>query len=252
MTALLRALRGEVLKTRRTLSLWLCFIGPLALAVLVFFMAFQMGERMFDAQDDAWRILAQNYLVLWTLLALPLFVTLEMGLLGALEHGNKAWKQLFAQPLPRWAIYTAKEIVGLALIGLSTLVGVGAIALVGRILNLLRPGTQLATPVPWGMILSAAVLAYAASWLIISLHLWVSLHWSSFVLAMAVGIVMTVAGAIVFESEWGAFYPWTLPGLVALGQLDQKMAVMPLIVGLAGGIVVAAAGAWELARRDVL
>jgi uncharacterized membrane protein len=38
---------------------------------------------------DAWLSLTQNSLILWALLMLPLFVTLETGLLNAQEHGNK-------------------------------------------------------------------------------------------------------------------------------------------------------------------
>lgn len=36
-----------------------------------------------------WIRLISNSMVLWGLLMLPLFITLETGLLNALEHGNK-------------------------------------------------------------------------------------------------------------------------------------------------------------------
>ena len=81
MNTLMRALSAEVLKTKRTLTLWLVILAPLAIAFLEFVMDMQRGVRALRPNTDAWIGLTQNSLILWALLMLPLFVTLETGLL---------------------------------------------------------------------------------------------------------------------------------------------------------------------------
>ena len=252
MITLSRALSAEVLKTKRTLTLGLAFLAPLAVAFLEFVMHMQMGERAMKPGAEAWISLSQHSLILWTLLMLPLFVTLETGLLSALEHNNKTWKQLYALPLPRWVVYAAKQLTGMGLIGLSMIVMVTMIVGVGLLLNLFRPTLGFAAPIPWPTIIQTYLLTYLASWLIISLHLWVSAHWSSFIVAMGAGIVTTVAGVTVINSDWAKYYPWTLPFMVSVGFVEGEVIGAQLALGIIGGIVVALAGGWDVIRRDVL
>src|SRR5512146_2816980 len=101
MIHLYRALSAETIKTKRTLTLLLAFLAPLAMAFLELAIGFQYGKRMYRTDGDSWMTLINHTTMMWVLLLLPLFVTLEMGLLGALEHNNKTWKQLYAMPLPR-------------------------------------------------------------------------------------------------------------------------------------------------------
>ncbi len=252
MITLSRALSAEVLKTKRTLTLGLAFLAPLAVAFLEFVMHMQMGERAMQPGVEAWISLSQHSLILWTLLMLPLFVTLETGLLSALEHNNKTWKQLYALPLPRRMIYAAKQIVGIGLIGLSMAVMVAMIAGVGLLLSVFKPTLGFSDPIPWPRIIQIYLLTYLASWLIIALHLWVSTRWSSFVVAMGVGIVATVAGVMVINTDWAKFYPWTLPFMVSVGFVEGEAIGAQLAIGTLGGIVIALVGGWEVTRRDVL
>ena len=227
-------------------------MAPLAVAFLEFVMHMQMGERAMKPGAEAWISLSQHSLILWTLLMLPLFVTLETGLLTALEHNNKTWKHLYALPLPRWAVYAAKQLIGMGLIGLSMIIMVAMIAGVGRLLDLFKPALGFAASIPWVTIIQTYLLTYLASWLIISFHLWVSARWPSFVMAMGTGIVATVAGVLVINSEWAKFYPWTLPGLVSIGFMEGEAIATQLALGIVGGIVVALAAGWEVTRHDVV
>ncbi len=252
MKTIRRALRAEWLKSRRTLGTWLVFLAPLVLGFLELVAGYQYGERMYRDPDEAWLILADHTLMMWFLLLLPLFVTLQMGLLGALEHNNKTWKQLYALPLPRWGVYAAKQIIGLVQIGVSTVLLVGVIYLVGQFIHTGNPELGFANPIPWSRIICEALLGYLASWLIIAIHLWVSLHFSSFVFAMSSGIAATVAGILVISSEKAQYYPWTMPGLAGMNYAQGDPYLVPVILGLAGGILVSLLGGWETARNDVL
>src|SRR5574340_188865 len=117
MTALVRALSAELLKLKRTLALWLAFALPAVIVFLFFLNYFQRGEFLIREDADSWKWLAQNVLILWSMLFLPLFTALETALLSGLEHSEKNWKHLFALPIPRWTIYTAKLLAGLGLLG---------------------------------------------------------------------------------------------------------------------------------------
>jgi lantibiotic transport system permease protein len=251
MTDLFRALSAELLKTRRTLALVLTILAPLSLAFLEVAIGFDAGTRMYRVGGDSWMTLIEHTAIMWTLLLLPLFITLEMGLLGAQEHNHKTWKQLYALPLPRWTIYIAKQLVGMGVIGLSMLVlglmtvGVG---LIGRVF---LPKLGFDAPIPWMALMQNLFLSYLASWLMISIHIWISLRWSSFVLAMATGIVPTVCGVVMLNSKWVDYDPWLMPGVVAHGLAESLPFTLALTLGIVGGIVIALLGCWETTQHDI-
>jgi len=250
MTAFFRVLSAELLKTKRTLAFWLTLLAPLPIILLALINFMQDYEWL--KREELWPTLIHNVFVLWCLLLLPLFITLETGLLNALEHNNKMWKQLYALPMPRWAVYASKQIVALGLIGLSNIALAAMTVGVGLLLRVLRPQLSFSAPIPWTPLVQSAALGYLAACLILSLHLWVSARWPSFVAAMGTGIVTTVAGVVVINSEWAKVYPWTLPGWVVKGNLQGEAIAVSLAIGLVGGIVIALMGGWDVSRRDVL
>ncbi len=71
-------------------------------------------------------------------------------------------------------------------------------------------------------------------------------------MAMGTGIVTTVAGVMVINSDWAKYYPWTLPFMVSVGFVEGEVIGAQLALGIIGGIAVALAGGWDVIRRDVL
>jgi hypothetical protein len=181
-----------------------------------------------------------------------LFVTLETALLAGLEHNNGQWKHLFALPISRHALYLAKQAAGMVLIGLSMLTLVVGTLTAGQVLRLLKPGIGFEDAMPWREMLSRSAVVYLSSWLLIAIQNWVGLRWRSFVIASAVGIVMTVAGMVIINVDWGTFYPWAIPGMIANGFHDGELLVAEMWFGCLGGPVAALLGSWEVTRRDVL
>jgi hypothetical protein len=234
----------------RALALWLAPIAPLVIVALQVAMVLQR-ESYYRQQDiaDAWFHYGEQTVFLWTLLMIPLFVTLETALLSNLEHSNK---HLFALPVPRGAIYAAKQIMAMVLIGLSMASLYVLMVVSGLALRLLTPGLRFEAAVPWLDFLRFVGLVYLASWLIISLHCWVSQRWHSFVVANAVGIGAMVVAVLFFQSDWSQWYPWTLPGVITYSLGEGLRPVAELAVGSLGGVVVALVGGWDVTRRDVL
>jgi hypothetical protein len=251
MIALSRAISAEILKIKRTLALWLAFITPLAIVGLMF-VASLLQQRNTDPDVNAWDGFSQLIFLFWSLLMLPLFVTLETALLSELESTEKHWKHLFALPIPRSVLYIAKLLVGAGLIALSTMVLWGGILVAGTSLRWLKPGIGFDFSIPWFETLQTAFLTYLAAWLIMALHTWISLRWRSFTLSVGVGMIATVIGVFITvgSEKWARFYPWMLPSM-AMGN-DSHIVLQVLMLGIIGGIVVTIAGCWDMIRQDVL
>ena len=152
---------------------------------------------------------------MWALLMLPLFVTLETALVAQWEHRVRQWKHLFALPVPRGTLYAAKQLAGMFLIGLSSLALVAMIVLTGLGFRLLVPGLGFEAPIPLADFLKFVGIMFLGAWPLMAIQTWVAQRWSSFTVASAVGIVLTIAGVAVVQSDYGPYYPTTLPIIVA-------------------------------------
>ena len=159
MSALVRATRVEVLKLRRTLALWASVLVPLLVLGMTGanILARDTSGPLGNPQAGPWNSLTINFVFfLWCLVALPLLVALETALLAGVEHRENSWKHLFALPVPRWSLYTAKLVVASLLLAVSSLVLAIGVGLEGQVLDAVHPVLGLAPPVPWGPIFSAA------------------------------------------------------------------------------------------------
>ena len=141
----------------------------------------------------------------------------------------------------------------LALMALSHAALIAFTLATGLLLWGLRPGVGFHAQIPWGAYLLPVMLTYPASLLLLALQTWISLRWRSFVVALTMGVALTVAGMVVVNSDWGSFYPWALPGLIVNGlNKEESFPLAEFLVGSFGGVAVALLGGWEVTRRDVL
>lgn len=251
MTPLVRALSAELLKLRRTLALWMCLIAPATVVVLlVLQMTFSRGPAMQPTPEAAWLMFAHGVLGIWCFLMLPLFVTLQSALLAALEHSENQWKHLLALPLPRHVHYVAKWVALVVLLLVAFVVLCVLVPIGGWVLDLLKPDFGIGGPPPLWMLVRTSAAAFAASLLIVSLHTWIALRWRSFTVAVAIGMSATVCGFLIGQSErFGYWYPWSMPLHVMAGK-GQHLELI-VLVGVAGGLVVALLGLLDFGRRDV-
>ncbi len=251
MQALILALRAEVLKLKRTLAFWLIFLAPAAILLLQLAMYFDHAEYYLNQDGlNPWRNFNQTMLVYWAFIMLPLFITLESALVANLEHSRHNWKLLYVQPVPRWSMYAAKWLVNVALIALSMLMLLGLMFLGGNLVHLVFPEYLFEMGFPWLWTVQQLSMVFAASLLIISVHVWVSLRWSSFVVACGVGIAATVAAVFAFGSDYAIYYPWTIPGMLATGVYGAEITIC-MLLGALGGLVACGLGMWDMSRQEV-
>jgi hypothetical protein len=265
MIQLWRATRIEAVKLRRTLALWASLLVPLAVIVMTTALNLSRspGTRFDPDQPNGWdSLMLDLVLFLWCLVGLPLFVSLETALLAGLEHRENTWKHLFALPIPRWTIYTAKLLVGVGLLCLSSLVLAVGTGLEGGIILALRPDLGLTRPIPWGLLLLRSFAFAPTVLLMLAVQTWVAIRWRSFTVAMGLGIGSTVVGIMLLRSlrniastPYSPFvasvFPWSLPYVVLARQATASLRETAFLVGIGGGLLVAALGCWEVVRRDV-
>jgi lantibiotic transport system permease protein len=252
MKTVVHVLQAENLKLRRTLALWLAVIAPLSVTLLQFGIFSQNGPGYLRADVAPWMWICQSNLVLWSLIMLPLFVTLEIALLANMEHANRTWKKLFALPVPRWMTIAAKQFTALKLIALSMVMLWAFTLLMGFALQAVDPGFGLTGAPPWASLLGYSALVFLASWLMIAINTWVALRWQNFVVASAFGIIATVAGMVVIHSDLlGPFYPWAIPGMVGNLYNEGRILWREILVGCAGGVGVFLLSNLALSRRQV-
>jgi hypothetical protein len=241
MGDLLRACSAEMLKLRRTLALRLAVIMPLLLVLL----QFMYVVRVRHLRGSLWQALTQGTMG-WSILVLPLTTALLTALLNGIEHRGNNWKLLFALPLSRGAVYTAKVVAAQALLALSHLTLWGGLLAAGLLLHRLFPALPYGPP-PWRELAQRLTLMYAASGAMIAIHVWVSARCRSFTVPLGLGIgaaMVSVAGA----RDWTlVYYPW----MFAANATTPDRLPIALTLGVAGGLAISILGAWDTARRDV-
>lgn len=243
-----RVFAAEVLKLKRTLALRLVVLAP-ALVALLSLLA--QSAAILTGRSDVtltlWHSHTQASLTMWAIFLLPLLMTIETALLAGIEHGEKQWKHTFALPVPRSSVYFAKYAVGQALAALSTLVLCAFIVMTGWLLILWHPSLAAGGPAPVGSIISRALGCWLAAGLMFSINLWIALRWPSFTVPLGAGIAGTFFALFASSARIAAYYPWLLPLDFLAGDERARPA---LIVGIAGGFVVAILGCIDFNRRE--
>jgi len=244
--SLVRALHAEMLKLKRTLAIRMVFVAPLLVAALLFFILWE--RRNVGPDFNLWDVVTKVSLSTWAVFMMPLMITLETALLNGLDHGEKNWKHIFALPIPRHAIYTAKLIVAQMLIAASTLVLSFVAIFIGYFFKYWRPDMAKAGSAPFGLIFKQAAMVWLAAWLIISIHTWISIRWAGIALALGAGIGGVFFAVFAASARVGKYYPWLLP----VNVFSEERMAMALWIGAVGGIIAAVIGCLEFVRRDVI
>jgi len=243
---------AEGIKLRRAAPLRLALAAPALLAALELQTMF--SRRQINQTDPTllWRDLMSFGWALWLGLFTPALIVFEAIALAGLEHGGRHWKQLFSLPVPRWSTFAVKMLFGAALLGASflafTATSVGAVLLFSG-----ARGLHLAAWLPWREILLTAGRAYAACWLLIVVHTWLSVRFAGFAMPAGIAFAAVLVGYLLLNaspSVFGWWYPWTLALSAWPGGLYELHGTWsPALFGALAGLALAPVAAWDLGRR---
>jgi hypothetical protein len=253
MREIVRAIAAERLKLERTLAWRLAIGAPLTIVLLNLIIVLQRRDA--GRAEEVLLGFAQLTLTTWTIIVLPLYTALAAALVAALEHQGDNWKHLLALPVARRSIFVAKWVAGAGLLLVSSLVLPAAVGVATEILKALKPALRGA-PVPLALVTIRSLQVFCAAGLMLSIQVWVSLRWRSFIAGLAVGIVavMILLGGVA-RAGLGTItiylYPWALPP-TAMARMAEAHPDRLLVStwGLVAGVTVAAVGCRHLSRLD--
>ena len=247
MIPLMSSIHAEVLKLKRSNILLLTFVTPLSIVGLIFS---GIVIKVNSNSSNAWLGFQGLIFSLWSLLMLPLFISLEMALLGQLESSDKLWKHLFVLPIPRRSIYETKLIIGTCLVLISSFILGSSTILAGFCISLIKPNIGFKAGIPWVSIFQFVILSFFASLFIVAVQTWLSLRWQSFTFTIGLGMIETVIGQIITNSsDYSVYYPWSFPPLVLSG--DPIIINRIILTSVLGFICISVLGCWDMIRVDV-
>lgn len=247
MNLLLAAILAEHAKLRRTLARASALAAPFIALMLSLFVLGNLDALAAASHAAPWQAYVDALLRIWAGFLLPLMATLQAVLLAQLEHGNRQWKYLLTLPVPREYLYAGKAVnlCGLIMLGHLALWGMGATT--ALIAGLAGPGEDTLWPLL--LQLGEGLLAtFLGAFLLAMLQLWLAMALESFIAAIAIGLVATLASIVAAPTLGAAarWFPWSMP----LKALDSPSAGWWVAV-LAAGTAVWVAGAWRMRRMQV-
>lgn len=259
ITDLKRAVHAEVYKLKNNSILVTALVLPGAIALVMNLVLPIISNGRPFATGNAWVSTTIGLLQVWGFIQ-AFIVAVVTAQLGGMEHQNNRWKYLFALPVSRKAMYVAKGIVSLGLFGLSSLAILIGVIVTGLLLNVIKPDVGFGAAVPLGDMLVIVLVNYAASWLLIAIHVWAGMNWSNF--GPAIGLAMVAFLLNTFLVPYPTIlrvFPWALPtnffvmGVNLTGDLVMSDVMLTsAIISIVGSVIVLMAGAWQVTRRDVL
>jgi hypothetical protein len=239
---MIRLIRAETLKLRRSLVLLLTAAAPLCVTA---FAAIALGTR---SRTVLWERFLDEGLAMWSFFMLPMSVTALTILLAQIEHGSRMWNHLLVLPVRRSGLFLTKAVVAIGLLlAMQSLVYVGLYAAgfaVGAVLPVHRlSGDRQFDEMAVGM-LAMAVGALP----MLFLQLWAALRFRSFVTPLVIGIIGTFFALVITASGVTIYIPWLLQ--IYATMWPKAAGVIGVAAGLAGGAAVLIAMLADLGRRE--
>lgn len=202
--SLLISTRAEIIKTKRSASFWISFIGA-GVIPLIFFLAYiikpdKSAPRM---QVMPWEIHFMQGWQAFSAFLLPMFIILICSLIPQIEYKNNAWKQVFASPQSVGNIFFSKLLAIIIMILFLFLMFNIFMILAGVIPNLAhKEFAFLKSSIDWGNLLKLNFKTFVSLLGIIAIQYWLSLRFKNFIVPIGIGLAFLVTSLIVLQFGW--------------------------------------------------
>lgn len=218
MHSLFISLRSEFYKSRKSLAFWAAILLPVVICSLIALGFYTKSEAILKYNYPPvmlWFRLISNSLGVMGMLILPFYVIFMAFSVNNIEHKNDTWKSLFAQPLNKFSIYTAKYLYGVCVIAICLALFGLLTYLSGGLLQLLVPEYHFSGYSPVNMLRDYYLKLFLSSLGILSLQFVLSLLWADFLKPMGIGFVGTIMGIISANVQWkyAVYIPYSHPAL---------------------------------------
>ena len=223
---LLTALRSEMLKTKKTASIYFTLVVAAIIPAILLLNVLTGGgdlKALEDPLNDLFKLgVERNGLMFF-----PLFVILVCTLLPQIEYRNNTWKQVFASPQTKGRIFLAKFLNINGLIVLFLISNLVFMLLVAVAMHFSKPELNLlGQPFDAARLLFRTGYTYIMMLAMCSFQFWLGLRYRNFIIPTAVGLVLWITGlmlAFEFQSHLVAFFPYSIQTIPFLQELQPKM-----------------------------
>lgn len=263
MSSLLKSLRSEIYKSRKTSAFWGTIILPLLICGLVTLGLYikQKNEAFAGPPILQWmQYMSRTQGIMGTLI-LPMFILFIAYAVNAIEHKSDMWKSLFTLPLSKLGIYAGKYIYSALLVALTLFFFAFFTYLGGHLLSALKPAVYKFNQYNIGSYLTLITVKFFLSSLgILSIQFFVSLIWQDFLKPLGLGFIAVIAGIIIGGAQWqyGYLIPYSHPMIALMTvkatpqmTLDVNLFCKEIIAGIIYSIVFFWLGFVIVSRKSV-
>lgn len=211
------ATRAELLKTKRTASVWLTVLGAGFIPAL-FLAAYLLKPQATAAQlhQTPWE---EHFMFGWHALSsflFPMYIILICSLIPQIEYKNNTWKQVFAAPQSAATIFFSKFfIIHIMILSFIVLFNMFMIS-TGVVANLVHSEFNfMEHAVPWRSLLKLNCKTYISILGISALQYVLSLRLKNFIAPIGIGLGLVVGSLIALQLHWEHIFkmPYAHPAL---------------------------------------
>lgn len=207
----LHSFQSEWMKHRHSAALWLTLIGGAFVPLIILMRRFYFFEQLAtdNATADIWLNLYVNTWRFMAIFLLPMGVILVTSLVGQLEYRNNTWKQLHTTPQSLTAIFCAKLLLILVMLGLFFILFNIGIYLEGIIPALLFKSVPFPVAAfPWGKYLEGSGKFFVTCLPVIALQYLLSLQYRNFLVPVGVGLGIYIFSMMAISWKYGFVIPY--------------------------------------------
>ena len=212
--------RTEVIKIKRSASVWLCVLGS-GFIPFIFFLTYILkpASNIKKLHINPWeQHIGQGWQAFAAFL-LPMFIILICSLVVQIEYKNNTWKQVYASPQSYANIFFSKflaiQLMILLLFALFNLF----LLLAAVVPNLFYSKyTFLSSTFKYKEFLLLNMRTYISILAISSLQYWLSLRFKNFIVPVGIGLALLITSLITFTWEHIAKVPYAYPMLTMTGR----------------------------------
>jgi lantibiotic transport system permease protein len=210
--SLLISLRSELLKSKRTASVYLTL---LAAAVVPFIFVLDATVDGISPENRS-TIFSKMFIEGFRMsgfVILPIFIILVCTLLPQVEYKNNTWKQVFTSPQTKGNVFVAKLINIHFLILLFIIANQFFLLMAATLLHFTEPTFNvLNQPIEGYEIFVNIVNAYVSLLAMCTLQFWLGLRFRNFIIPIAIGISLWVIGSMLvmeYKFGWAVYFPYS-------------------------------------------
>lgn len=248
------SIRSELLKTRRTASLYLTLVGAaLGPAIYLFNVLTDEGELKGMGKyplNALLKILSEmNAVGLF-----PLFTILICTLLPQIEYRNNTWKQVFTSPQTKANVFFSKfmnvqllMLVFLVATHLFMFLVIVTLNFIKPTLGLFKHGFNEST-----LIVNAAN-AYLMMLAVCSIQFWIGLRSRNFIVPVGIGFALWLTGTIMgvqYKSSLVNYFPYSFQAYLVSPKLKPQLTQITW-TSLVYALVFLGVGFFDFRRRTV-